>query len=92
MLISVVSLISFLSATTYISCYVMSFEVKDNYMDLQFASLPEYQQEQVMRGDLIIENMNPTPEFMQDAGYNYCLSFAPGLPEVINVEFESDEQ
>lgn len=90
--IVMVSLVAFLQSTTYLSCYVMSFGVKEGYMDKQLATLPEYQQEAIRDGTMSVESMNPSPEFIQDAGYNYCLSFAPELPEVINVEFESDEE
>lgn len=88
MLISIVSLVAFLTSTTYISCYVMSFGVRDGYMDKQFESLTSFQQQQVRDGNMVIEDMNPSPDFVQDAGYNYCLSFAPFIPEVINVEFD----
>lgn len=88
----VFSIILFLQVSTVDDCYIMSFGIRDGYIDHQINNLlTEEQRGMLARGLITIEGFNPSPDYIQDAGYNYCLSFYPEVPDEIDIEFESDE-
>lgn len=86
--VSIASIGIFLSTTTYLSCYVMSFGVVEGYKQQLISQLEPFEQALIHEGKAEIKDSTPSFDYVQDAGYNYCLSFAPDLPEQINVEFE----